>query len=92
MIGPASRFCDFSSAEQTEAALAADSRLGLIELSQLAGCSPHPISRMFTQLTGSTVSQYRNRRRVTIALQRIGDGEQTSPPSRLNSDSPIIPT
>jgi AraC-like DNA-binding protein len=61
---------------QTKAALAADSRLGLIELSRLAGCSPHHLSRVFTQLTGCTVSQYRNRRRVTNALLRIGDGEQ----------------
>jgi AraC-like DNA-binding protein len=61
---------------QAKAALAADPRLGLIELSRLAGCSPHHLSRVFTQLTGHTVSQYRNRQRVTRALQRIGDGEQ----------------
>jgi AraC-like DNA-binding protein len=31
---------------------------------------------VFSQLTGSTVSQYRNRLRVSRALQRIADGEQ----------------
>jgi len=61
---------------QARAALAADPRLGLIELSRVAGCSPHHLSRVFTQLAGCTVSQYRNRLRVTSALQRIGDGEQ----------------
>lgn len=61
---------------QVKAALAADPRLGLIALSLDAGCSRHHLSRVFTQLTGHTVSQYRNRLRVTRALQRIGDGEQ----------------
>ncbi len=62
--------------EEAKAALAADPCLGLIRLSQVVGCSPHHLSRVFALLAGSTVSQYRNRLRVTRALQRIGDGER----------------
>jgi AraC-like DNA-binding protein len=60
---------------QAKAALAADLRLGLIGLSRALGCSPHHLSRVFTQLTGCTVSKYRNRLRVSLALERIADGE-----------------
>ena len=62
--------------DQAKAALAADPRLALTGLSRAVGCSPHHLSRVFTQLAGCTVSQYRNRLRVTRALERIGDGEQ----------------
>jgi AraC-like DNA-binding protein len=60
---------------QALAALAADPRLGLVALGRLAGCSPHHLSRVFTQLTGLTVSQYRNRLRVSLALDRLAAGE-----------------
>jgi AraC-like DNA-binding protein len=60
---------------QAKAALAADPRLGLIDLSHVVGCSPHHLSRLFARLTGSTVSQHRNRLRVSLALDRIGQGE-----------------
>jgi AraC-like DNA-binding protein len=60
---------------RAKAALAADPRLGLVALGRVAGCSPHHLSRVFTQLTGLTVSQYRNRLRVSLALQRVADGE-----------------
>jgi hypothetical protein len=39
------------------------------------GCSPHHLSRVFSQLTGLTVSQYRNRLRVSLALERVAEGE-----------------
>lgn len=61
--------------DRAKAALAADPRLGLPGLSQAVGCSPHHLSRTFTQLTGHTISQHRNRLRVTLALDRIGQGE-----------------
>ena len=60
---------------QAQAALAADPRLGLVALSRVTGCSPHHLSRVFTQLTGLTVSQYRNRLRVSLALERVAEGE-----------------
>jgi AraC-like DNA-binding protein len=60
---------------QAKAALAADPRLGLVALGRATGCSPHHLSRVFTQLTGLTVSQYRNRLRVSLALERVADGE-----------------
>ncbi len=60
---------------QARAALAADPRLGLIDLSRVTGCSPHHLSRVFAQLTGSTVSQHRNQLRVSLALDRIAQGE-----------------
>jgi AraC-like DNA-binding protein len=61
---------------QAQAALAADPRLGLVALSRVTGCSPHHLSRVFTQLTGLTVSQYRNRLRVSLALERVAEGER----------------
>jgi AraC-like DNA-binding protein len=61
---------------QAKAALAADPRLGLVELSRVTGCSPHHLSRVFARLTGLTVSQYRNRLRVSLALERVAGGER----------------
>ena len=61
---------------QAKAALAADPRLGLIALGRVAGCSPHHLSRVFGQLTGASVSQYRNRLRVSLALDRLAQGER----------------
>ncbi|MHB1593928.1 MAG: helix-turn-helix domain-containing protein [Streptosporangiaceae bacterium] len=56
-------------------ALAAEPRLGLIALSRTAGCSPHHLSRVFADLTGSTVSEHRNRLRIGLALDRLARGE-----------------
>lgn len=56
-------------------ALLADPAVGLVELARLAGCSPHHLSRVFSQVTGMSVTAYRNRLRVFRALQRIADGE-----------------
>jgi AraC-like DNA-binding protein len=61
---------------QAKAALAADPRLGLVALGRVTGCSPHHLSRVFTQLTGLTVSQYQNRLRVSLALERVAEGER----------------
>jgi AraC-like DNA-binding protein len=61
--------------DQAKAALAADPRLGLIALSRAVGCSPHHLSRIFGRLSECTISHYRNRLRVRLALDRIAEGE-----------------
>jgi AraC-like DNA-binding protein len=61
--------------DQAKAALAADPRLGLMALSRAVGCSPHHLSRVFARLSGCTLSRYRNRLRVRLALDRIAEGE-----------------
>jgi AraC-like DNA-binding protein len=63
-------------ADQAKAVLAGDPRIGLVGLSRAVGCSPCHLSRIFTQLTGCTISQYRNRLRVSLALDRIGEGDK----------------
>jgi AraC-like DNA-binding protein len=60
---------------QAKAALAADPGLGLVALGRVTGCSPHHVSRVFTEVTGLTVSQYRNRLRVSLVLERVAEGE-----------------
>ena len=60
---------------QAKGALAADPRLGPIGLSRVVGCSPHHLSHVFARLTGSTISEHRNRLRVSLALDRIAQGE-----------------
>lgn len=54
--------------------LHSEPRTDVISLARRTGCSPHHLSRAFTQLTGSGVSQYRNRIRVAEAVERINDG------------------
>lgn len=53
----------------------AEPGIGVIALGRRVGCSPHHLSRVFGQVTGSTISRYRNRIRVSRALDRIGQGE-----------------
>jgi AraC-like DNA-binding protein len=53
----------------------AEPSLGVIELGRRAGCSPHHLSRVFGRVTGSSISRYRNRIRVSRALDRIAQGE-----------------
>ena len=65
-------------AEGVEAArevIAAHPRTGLLELARTVAISPHHLSRIFAQRTGETVSRYRNRIRVRMALERLADGE-----------------
>ena len=61
---------------RAKAALAADPALGLVALGRVTGRSPHHLTRVFTQLTGLTVSQYRNRLRVSLALERAAEGQR----------------
>ena len=56
-------------------ALAENPRAGVIELARCASVSPHHLSRVFKAETGQTISRYRNRLRVRLALERLAAGE-----------------
>ena len=62
--------------EATRELLAADARIGLLELARAVAISPHNLSRIFTACTGAPISRYRNRVRVRLALERIAEGER----------------
>jgi AraC-like DNA-binding protein len=55
----------------------ADPVAGLVELGRRVGCSPHHLSRVFGEITGISVTAYRNRMRVRMALERIANGERS---------------
>lgn len=63
-------------AGQAREILLAEPSLGAIELARRVSCSPHHLSRVFSRVTGSGISTYRNRVRVSRALERIGQGER----------------
>jgi AraC-like DNA-binding protein len=56
--------------------LLADPSLRLDQLARRVASSPHHLSRVFHDETGQTLSAYRNRLRVTLALARLEDGER----------------
>jgi len=56
-------------------ALAENPRSGVVELARRAAVSPHHLSRVFRMETGETISRYRNRLRVRLALERLAEGE-----------------
>jgi AraC-like DNA-binding protein len=56
-------------------ALASNPRAGVIELARRVAVSPHHLSRVFKAETGLTISRYRNRLRVRLALERLSEGE-----------------
>lgn len=62
-------------AERAREAMHADPAVGLVGLARRAGCSPHHLSRVFSQVNGASVTAYRNRLRVSRALERLADGE-----------------
>lgn len=64
-------------ADRAREALLADEAevTGLVELSRLLGVTPAHLSRTFRHHIGMTVSRYRNRLRVSRALQQIDAGE-----------------
>jgi AraC-like DNA-binding protein len=64
-------------AGQVRELLLAEPDLGVIELARRVSCSPHYLSRVFSQVTGSSISAYRNRVRVSRALERISQGERS---------------
>ena len=61
--------------EVAREAIAHDPTLDLVELARLAAVSPHHLSRTFRAETGETVSRYRNRVRIRLALERLAEGE-----------------
>lgn len=63
--------------ENARELLSSNHRLGLFDLARAVAISPHHLSRIFTELTGSSISRYRNRIRVRVALERIADGERS---------------
>ena len=75
MRGPGAAAAHDRLARQTREVMLAEPGLGVIELGRRVGCSPHHLSRVFGQVTGSTISGYRNRIRVSRALDRIAEGE-----------------
>jgi AraC-like DNA-binding protein len=61
--------------DATREALAADPGLGLLQLARAVAVSPHHLSRIFRAETGETISRYRNRVRVRLALERLAEGD-----------------
>jgi AraC-like DNA-binding protein len=51
-------------------------RYRLSELAALCGYSPYHVSRVFSEETGTTITGYRNRRRVGQVLAALEEGEQ----------------
>ncbi len=72
-------------ARRSEAALVAAARQaitdghpasdGLLPLAELLGVSPYRLSRSFTHELGISVTRYRNRVRIGLALDRLEEGE-----------------
>jgi AraC-like DNA-binding protein len=69
-------------------ALASSPRAGVIELARRVAVSPHHLSRVFKAETGLTISRYRNRLRVRLALSASRRVNRASPVSLLTSGSP----
>jgi AraC-like DNA-binding protein len=62
--------------DQARAAISAQPSISLFELARAVAVSPHHLSRIFRAGTGETVSRYRNRVRVRMAMERLADGER----------------
>lgn len=58
-------------------AIAIQPTIGLFELARVVSVSPHHLSRIFRAETGETISRYRNRARVRLALERLADRERS---------------
>jgi AraC-like DNA-binding protein len=65
-------------------ALAADPSLGLADVARQVSVSPWHLSRLFRRHTRETLSRYRNRLRVRLALERLAEGEESL--ARLAAD------
>ena len=57
--------------------VALDPTIGLLDLAGRVACSPHHLSRIFRAGTGETLSRYRNRVRLRVALERLAEGERS---------------
>ena len=66
-------------ADAARQAIAADhpAARGLFPLADLLGVSPYRLSRGFSREMGMSLTHYRNRVRVSRALQRLADGERS---------------
>jgi AraC-like DNA-binding protein len=53
-----------------------DSNLGLVELSRRIAVSPHHLSRIFSEVTGQTLTRYRLGLRISAALDHLEDGSR----------------
>ncbi len=60
-----------------EAIIADPAGADLGNLAQTLGHTRFHVSRVFSRLTGMTLSQFRNRVRVAIALERLADGHES---------------
>ena len=49
--------------------------LGLVELARRVGASPYHLSRVFRDVTGITISEYRTRLRLHAVLERLEKGD-----------------
>lgn len=63
-----------------EVLTAGDFTLGLTDVAQRLGTSPHHLSRVFQRVTGSSLTAYRNRLRVRAVLDTLADVD--GPPLR----------
>ena len=50
-------------------------KVGLVEIARTIGCSPFHLSRVFHEITGLTIPQYRKRLHIHDALRRLELGE-----------------
>jgi AraC-like DNA-binding protein len=57
-------------------ALAADPQRSLLQLARELAVSPHHLSRIFSSITGATISRHRIRLRVRAAMERLANGER----------------
>ncbi len=57
-------------------AITADPTIALVTLADNLAVSPHHLSRTFRAHTESTISRYRNRIRVRLALERLAEDER----------------
>jgi AraC-like DNA-binding protein len=70
--------------EAAREALAVNPTVGLPGLARQVAVSPYHLSRIFHEHTGETVTRYRNRLRVRVALERLAEGEPSL--ARLAAD------
>ncbi|WP_371665332.1 AraC family transcriptional regulator [Streptomyces sp. NBC_01241] len=62
--------------DDARAVLAAEPTIGLEALGRTVGASPHHLSRVFTAVTGITLSAHRGRLRLARVLDRLSEGER----------------
>jgi AraC-like DNA-binding protein len=76
---PRSRAKDAALAAAARDAIAADhpAARGLFPLAELLGVSPYRLSRGFSRELGMSLTHYRNRARVSRALERLAAGERS---------------